>query len=126
MATIAPAIDWGATVSNSMAWLCAESDDAALCGWLEEVDGALPLLLQPTQIHAMRNVTIKSEWLNLRLNILSILSEAHLLLEIRRGRELKVKQRHFVIKNCLVKIGERFSPRSDSIEQLDRRAFTGL
>src|SRR5215468_6032532 len=44
----------------------------------------------------------------------------------RCGRKLQVEQRRIVVKNGLVKSGERVTTRADGVKQLQGRAFADL
>src|SRR5678816_2661084 len=48
------------------------------------------------------------------------------LVQWRCRSKLEIKQRHLVIKERLVKTGQRVASCANRIEQLQRRAFTGL
>ena len=62
MATMVPAMGCGATISISIAWLCADSDVDALAGGLE----AFEVLLQPPHSSVMRSGGIKTALVILR------------------------------------------------------------
>src|SRR4051794_1790900 len=101
VAAIDPAICCGATISNSMAELCAGA--SAFAGRLEAFGGAsAPLRPQPTHIAAARSEGIKSGGTILRCDISRILSPTCLLLQGRRGRQFEIEQRHPVVEERLV------------------------
>src|SRR3954470_4243545 len=89
VAAIDPAICCGATISNSMAELCADAG-AAFAGWLGAFEEAsAPLLPQPTHNAAKRSDAVKSGGMILRWDMSSILSLTCLLLQGRRGRQFE-------------------------------------
>src|SRR5205085_6925161 len=51
---------------------------------------------------------------------------ACLLLQGRRGRQLKIEQRHLVVEERLVITGKGLTPRADGVEQVERGTLAGL
>src|ERR1051325_7186603 len=125
VAAIDPAICCGATISNSMAELCAGA--AALDGWPEAFEEAsAPLLPQPAQTAAARSDADKSVGVILSRNISRVISPSCLLLQRRRGRKLKVEQRHLVVEERLVITREGLAPRAYGVEEVERGTLAGL
>src|SRR6185369_16212954 len=55
-----------------------------------------------------------------------LLSRSESVVQGRCGSELKIKQRRLVIKKRLIKTCERVASCANRIQQIKRRAFTGL
>src|SRR5262249_10916554 len=117
VATIAPSIDCGDTVSVSIAWFCDES----CFGWVDwpaaRLAGAFAALLQPATMQSVRSAASKKALIVLLKNI-SVILDSRLLLQRRCGRKLEIEQRRLIVKKSLIVGGERFTPRSHRVEQV--------
>src|SRR5205085_8534703 len=90
VATIAPAMGCGTTVSVSMAWLAADSEVVAAACPLAGLAGASAVFLQPLHTTVKSAASKKVRRLR-RKNISDILSHAPLLLQRRCGRHFKIE-----------------------------------
>src|ERR1051325_243665 len=114
VAGITPAIGCCVTISSSMALFCAEGVGELVAG--AEVAGGVRLHPATCTI-ALRSV---------RRRI--VCSVFILLLSVQwcGGREFEIEQRHLVIKERLVKAGQRVASCANRIQQIQYRTFTSL